>query len=111
GLLHRHRWRKLTPRPHHAEQTPVLAEAFKKTPEILETIAQSLPAGIRMCVLFKTRDVSDASATREAVGRRCPCGPPLAVNWSANMSTHTWPSALPTGKCLRFAGPLRIPYA
>ena len=30
GLLHRHQWRKLTPRPHHAKQDPSLAEAFKK---------------------------------------------------------------------------------
>ena len=30
GLLHRHEWRKLTPRPHHAKQDPALAEAFKK---------------------------------------------------------------------------------
>ena len=30
GLLHRHQWRKLTPRPHHAKQDQALAEAFKK---------------------------------------------------------------------------------
>jgi len=30
GLLHRHQWHKLTPRPHHAKQDPALAEAFKK---------------------------------------------------------------------------------
>jgi transposase len=30
GLLHRHQWRKLAPRPHHAKQDPALAEAFKK---------------------------------------------------------------------------------
>jgi transposase len=30
GLLHRHQWRKLTPRPHHAKQNPALAEVFKK---------------------------------------------------------------------------------
>jgi transposase len=32
GLLHRHEWRKLTPRPHHAKQAPAIMEAFKKTP-------------------------------------------------------------------------------
>ena len=31
GLLHRHEWRKLTPRPHHTKQDPALAEAFKKS--------------------------------------------------------------------------------
>jgi transposase len=30
GLLHRHQWRKLTPRLHHAKQNQALAEAFKK---------------------------------------------------------------------------------
>lgn len=30
GLLHRHQWRKLTPRPHHAKQDPAIAAAFKK---------------------------------------------------------------------------------
>ena len=30
ALPHRHRWRKLAPRPHHAQQDPALAEAFKK---------------------------------------------------------------------------------
>jgi transposase len=30
GLLHRHQWRKLTPRPHHTKQDAALAEAFKK---------------------------------------------------------------------------------
>jgi transposase len=29
-LLHRHEWRKLTPRPHHAKQDPAVAAAFKK---------------------------------------------------------------------------------
>ncbi len=36
---------------------------------------------------FKTRTVSDASATREVVGRRCPCGLLSSANWSANMCT------------------------
>lgn len=30
ALLHRHQWRKLVPRPHHAQQDPAQAEAFKK---------------------------------------------------------------------------------
>jgi transposase len=30
GLLHRHQWRKLTPRPHHAKQDPAIVSAFKK---------------------------------------------------------------------------------
>lgn len=30
GLLHRHEWRKLTPRPHHAKQNPAIMETFKK---------------------------------------------------------------------------------
>ncbi|MGA3264532.1 MAG: winged helix-turn-helix domain-containing protein [Terracidiphilus sp.] len=30
GLLHRHQWRKLTPRPHHTKQDQAIAEAFKK---------------------------------------------------------------------------------
>lgn len=30
GLLHRHQWRKLTPRPHHTKQDQALVEAFKK---------------------------------------------------------------------------------
>jgi transposase len=30
GLLHRHEWRKLTPRPHHTKQDAALVEAFKK---------------------------------------------------------------------------------
>jgi len=30
GLLHRHQWRKLTPRPHHAQQDAVAAAEFKK---------------------------------------------------------------------------------
>ncbi len=30
GLLHRHQWRKLAPRPHHAKQDPAIAAAFKK---------------------------------------------------------------------------------
>ncbi len=30
GLLHRHEWRKLTPRPHHAKQGQALQEAFEK---------------------------------------------------------------------------------
>ena len=29
-LLHRHDWRKLAPRPHHAKQDPAAATAFKK---------------------------------------------------------------------------------
>jgi hypothetical protein len=29
GLLHRHQWCKLTPRPHHVKQDPALAEVFK----------------------------------------------------------------------------------
>ncbi len=29
-LLHRHEWRKLAPRPHHAKQDPAAAAAFKK---------------------------------------------------------------------------------
>jgi transposase len=29
-LLHRHDWRKLAPRPHHAKQDPTVATAFKK---------------------------------------------------------------------------------
>lgn len=29
-LLHRHDWRKLTPRPHHAQRDAAQAEAFKK---------------------------------------------------------------------------------
>jgi transposase len=29
-LLHRHDWRKLAPRPHHAKQDPAVATAFKK---------------------------------------------------------------------------------
>ena len=29
ALLHRHQWRKLAPRPHHAQQDPALAETFK----------------------------------------------------------------------------------
>ena len=29
-LLHRHDWRKLAPRPHHAKQDPAAAAAFKK---------------------------------------------------------------------------------
>lgn len=29
-LLHRHEWRKLTPRPHHAKQDAAVAAAFKK---------------------------------------------------------------------------------
>lgn len=29
-LLHRHAWRKLSPRPHHAQQDPEVAAAFKK---------------------------------------------------------------------------------
>lgn len=32
ALLHRHEWRKLTPRPHHAKQNSEVTEAFKKTP-------------------------------------------------------------------------------
>ena len=31
GLLHRHEWRKLTPRPHHTTQDAAIMEAFKKT--------------------------------------------------------------------------------
>jgi transposase len=30
GLLHRHQWRKLTPRSHHIKQDATLAEAYKK---------------------------------------------------------------------------------
>ena len=30
GLLHRHEWRKLTPRPHHTKQEAAIMEAFKK---------------------------------------------------------------------------------
>ena len=30
ALLHRHEWRKLAPRPHHAKRDPATAEAFKK---------------------------------------------------------------------------------
>ena len=30
GLLHRHEWRKLTPRPHHTKQDAAIMEAFKK---------------------------------------------------------------------------------
>lgn len=29
-LLHRHEWRKLAPRPHHAKQDPAASAAFKK---------------------------------------------------------------------------------
>jgi transposase len=29
GLVHRHEWCKLTPRPHHAKQDPAIMEAFK----------------------------------------------------------------------------------
>ena len=29
-VLHRHEWRKLAPRPHHAKQDPAAAAAFKK---------------------------------------------------------------------------------
>ncbi len=30
GLLHRHQWRKLTPRPHHAQQDAAVMADFKK---------------------------------------------------------------------------------
>ena len=30
GLLHRHEWRKLTPRLHHAKQDAATMEAFKR---------------------------------------------------------------------------------
>ena len=31
NLLHRHGWRKITPRPHHPQGDPLVQDAFKKT--------------------------------------------------------------------------------
>jgi transposase len=67
-LLHRHRWRKVAPRPRHPRADPAMQATFRESfPETLAAIAPEVPPGKRLRVLFE----DEASFGRITEVRRC----------------------------------------
>ena len=84
SLLHRHQWRKLTPRPHHAKQDPAIMEAFKKKlPHTLKTIAKSLPAGTRMILRSGLTVVQMLIWTAASIARS------VIIGWPPNVALRS----------------------
>jgi transposase len=75
-LLHRHQWRKVTPRPRHPEADGEAQQAFKKTSR--STSSNCLPSeiprrGVRWSSWPKTKPGSDASLPPDDAGRPQAC--------------------------------------
>lgn len=67
-LLHRHRWRKVAPRPRHPKADSAMQATFRESfPETLAAIAREVPPGKRLRVLFE----DEASFGRITEVRRC----------------------------------------
>jgi transposase len=53
GLLHRHGWRKIEPRPQHVKSNPAAQEAYKREfPTRVRSLIAGAPKHLRPCVLF-----------------------------------------------------------
>ena len=68
-LLHRHRWRKLGPRPRPVQSDRLRQEEFKKLPQLLQEVLAERPPGMPCACCFKMRRASGGSVTSAAVGR------------------------------------------
>lgn len=74
NLLHRHRWRKVQPRPRHVKADPAVQEAFKKDfPVLVQALIAGAPRHLQPCVLFE----DEARFGRISTTRACWAPPDL----------------------------------
>ena len=88
-LLHRHGWRKLTPRPRHPKSDLETQEQFKKTfqPRWMRQLPQKRRAMNVPCSSWrKTKAVLAASVVPNAVGHHLGCVPTPRHRWCASTS-------------------------
>jgi transposase len=53
-MLHRHRWRKVQPRPRHVKADPAVQEAYKRDfPDLVRALIAGAPRHLQPCVLFE----------------------------------------------------------
>jgi transposase len=68
GLLHRHKWRKVQPRPRHVQASAAAQEAFKRDfPVLVRSLIAAAPRHLRPCVLFE----DEARFGRISTIRKC----------------------------------------